>query len=95
MGGYGPLLGQAHHFLRYNVGKEFYAEERYHKETLRRFGPPPGGQQLVAGDSYTIADMAIYPWTAPATGTRRRSPISSMSIAGMTSSAPARRCRRA
>ena len=38
MGGYGPMLGQAHHFLRYNVGKAPYAEERYRNETLRLYG---------------------------------------------------------
>ena len=67
MGGYGPMLGQAHHFLRYNVGKAPYAEERYHKETLRLYGVLDrrlADHEFVAGDSYTIADMAIYPWTA-------------------------------
>ncbi len=34
MGGFGPLLGQAHHFLNYNRGKAPYAEERYRKEAV-------------------------------------------------------------
>ena len=67
MGGYGPMLGQAHHFLRYNVGKAPYAEERYRNETLRLYGVLDrrlAGDEFVAGDEYSIADMAIYPWTA-------------------------------
>lgn len=67
MGGYGPMLGQAHHFLRYNVGKAPYAEERYRNETLRLYGVLDrrlAGNEFVAGDEYSIADMAIYPWTA-------------------------------
>ena len=38
MGGVGPMIGQAHHFLRQNPGKAPYAEERYHKEALRLYG---------------------------------------------------------
>jgi GST-like protein len=67
MGGYGPMLGQAHHFLRYNVGKAPYAEDRYRNETLRLYGVLDrrlADHTFVAGDEYTIADMAIYPWTA-------------------------------
>lgn len=67
MGGYGPMLGQAHHFLRYNVGKAPYAEERYRNETLRLYGVLDrrlAGNEFVAGNEYSIADMAIYPWTA-------------------------------
>ena len=38
MGDQGPMLGQAHHFLKFNKGKAPYAEERYHKEALRLYG---------------------------------------------------------
>ena len=38
MGGVGPMLGQAHHFLKYNRGKAPYAEERYLKEAQRLYG---------------------------------------------------------
>ena len=38
MGGVGPMLGQAHHFLRFNVGKAPYAEERYTAEARRLYG---------------------------------------------------------
>jgi GST-like protein len=66
MGGIGPLLGQAHHFLKFNPGKAPYAEERYGKEAQRLYGVLDrqlAGQAFVAGD-YSIADMAIWPWIA-------------------------------
>ncbi|MEM6665873.1 MAG: glutathione S-transferase N-terminal domain-containing protein [Pseudomonadota bacterium] len=64
MGGLGPMLGQAHHFLRFNEGKAPYAEERYKNEALRLYGvldQQLEGREFVAGD-YSIADMAIWPW---------------------------------
>ena len=64
MGGIGPMLGQAHHFLKFNVGKAPYAEERYAKEAQRLYGVLDrrlAGRDYVAGD-YSIADMAIWPW---------------------------------
>jgi GST-like protein len=66
MGGIGPMLGQAHHFLKYNVGKAPYAEERYGKEAQRLYkvlDTQLEGRHYVAGD-YSIADMAIWPWIA-------------------------------
>ena len=38
MGGIGPMLGQAHHFLKFNPGKAPYAEERYGAEAKRLYG---------------------------------------------------------
>ena len=38
MGGPGPMLGQVHHFVKYNKGKAPYAEERYLKEAHRLYG---------------------------------------------------------
>lgn len=64
MGGAGPMLGQAHHFLKFNPGKAPYAEERYYNEALRLYGVLDRrleGRDYVAG-SYSIADMAIWPW---------------------------------
>lgn len=64
MGGAGPMLGQAHHFLKFNPGKAPYAEERYYNEALRLYGVLDRrleGREYVAG-SYSIADMAIWPW---------------------------------
>ena len=66
MGGWGPMLGQAHHFLHFNPGKAPYAEERYGKEAQRLYGvlnKQLDGRDFVAGD-YSIADMAIWPWAS-------------------------------
>jgi GST-like protein len=66
MGGIGPFLGQAHHFLYYNKGKAPYAEERYRNEARRLYrvlDKRLAGRQFVAGD-YSIADIAIWPWIA-------------------------------
>lgn len=64
MGGPGPMLGQVHHFVKYNKGKSQYAEERYLKEAHRLYGVLDRrleGRAFLAGD-YSIADIAIWPW---------------------------------
>ncbi len=64
MGGIGPMLGQAHHFLKYNVGKAPYAEERYGKEANRLYrvlNTRLDDREYMAGD-YSIADIATWPW---------------------------------
>ena len=64
MGGVGPMLGQVHHFVKYNAGKAPYAEERYLKEAHRLYGvldKQLADHEYVAGD-YSVADMAIWPW---------------------------------
>lgn len=66
MGGFGPMLGQAHHFLKYNEGKAPYAEERFAAEARRLYSVLDRrlqGRRFVAGD-YSIADMAIWPWAS-------------------------------
>jgi len=66
MGGIGPFLGQAHHFLYYNKGKAPYAETRYHAEAKRLYGVLDmrlASREFVAGE-YSIADIAIWPWVA-------------------------------
>ncbi|MEM9734151.1 MAG: glutathione S-transferase N-terminal domain-containing protein [Pseudomonadota bacterium] len=66
MGGYGPMLGQANHFLHFNPGKSDYAEKRYGEEAKRLYGvldKQLEDNEFVAGD-YSIADMAIWPWAA-------------------------------
>ena len=66
MGGFGPILGQAHHFLFYNPGKAPYAEERFRKEVRRLYGVLE--KQLSQADylvgNYSVADIAIRPWAA-------------------------------
>jgi len=65
MGHIGPMLGQAHHFLRYAPEKIEYAMNRYRNEANRlyrvlerRLAESP----YVACEEYTIADMSIMPW---------------------------------
>ena len=65
MGGVGPMLGQAHHFLGYAPEKIPYAMQRYSKEANRLYGVMDrrlGESKFIACDEYTIADMAIMPW---------------------------------
>ena len=67
MGGYGPMLGQAHHFLKHNSGRSDYAEERYATEATRLYGVLDrrlADHEFVAGDALSIADFAIWPWTS-------------------------------
>ena len=67
MGGVGPMFGQVHHFVKYNKGKSEYSELRYSKEAKRLYGvmnKKLGNHQFVAGKSYSIADISIWPWTA-------------------------------
>jgi len=67
MGGFGPMLGQNHHFSQYAPEKIPYAIERYQKETERLYGVLDDQLKVsahVAGD-YSVADMAIYPWVVP------------------------------
>ena len=65
MGGVGPMLGQTHHFRIYAPEKIDYAINRYTNETRRLYGVMDkqlGKTAFIAGKSYTIADMAIWPW---------------------------------
>jgi GST-like protein len=61
----GPMLGQAHHFLQYAPQKIPYAMERYANEARRLYGVLDrqlAQHAYVAGEDYTIADIAIWPW---------------------------------
>ena len=66
MGGFGPMLGQNHHFAVYAPEPIPYAVDRYRKETRRLYGVLETRLRqsaYVASDAYGIADMAIWPWT--------------------------------
>jgi len=68
MGGLGPMAGQNHHFGLYAPEKIPYAIERYTKETNRLYGvlnKRLADRPFVAGEEYSIADMASYPWIVP------------------------------
>jgi len=65
MGGVGPMLGQNHHFRIYAPEKIPYAIDRYTNEAKRLYSVMDKQLALgkyIAGNSYSIADMAIYPW---------------------------------
>ncbi len=64
MGGLGPMLGQVHHFVKYNAGKAPYAEERFSKEARRLYGVMNRrlAEAPYLGGDYSIADMACWPW---------------------------------
>lgn len=66
MGGVGPMLGQAHHFLRFNKDKAPYAEERFAKEAHRLYGVLDRqlAEREFVADTYSIADIAIWPWVS-------------------------------
>ena len=65
MASLGPMLGQVHHFIKFNAGKSAYAEERYYNEALRIYGVLDkrlGESQFVAGSDYGVVDISIWPW---------------------------------
>ena len=66
-GSVGPMLGQAHHFLKFNRGAAPYAEERYGREARRIYGVLDrrlDSTAYLAGPNYGIADIATWPWIA-------------------------------
>jgi len=68
MGGLGPMAGQNHHFGIYAPEKIPYAINRYVNETNRLYGVLDrrlADSTFVAGEQYSIADMACYPWIVP------------------------------
>ena len=68
VGNLGPMAGQNHHFARYAPERIPYAIERYVFETNRLYGVLDRRLQdrrFIAGDRYSIADMATYPWILP------------------------------
>jgi len=65
MGGVGPMMGQSNHFRVYAPEKIEYAINRYVHEVERLFGVADkrlGNECFLAGDDYTIADIACFPW---------------------------------
>ena len=67
MGGFGPMLGQAHHFRRFAKEQIPYAVERYTSETKRLYKVLNGRlaeAPYLAGEDYSMADVITYPWAA-------------------------------
>lgn len=71
VGGFGPMLGQNNHFSRYAPEKIPYAIKRYQDEAHRLYrvldtqlaSQQASGKDYVAGEGYSIADMAILDWS--------------------------------
>ena len=64
MGSIGPMLGQTHHFVKFNPGKSPYSEERYSKENARLYKVLDNrlkDRQYIC-DEYSIVDIATWPW---------------------------------
>ena len=67
MGTIGPMIGQHHQFHHYNPGKSEFGEERYFKITKRIYQELDNRLKdslFLAGEKYTIADIATWPWIA-------------------------------
>ena len=67
MGTIGPMIGQHHQFHHYNPGKSEFGEERYFKITKRIYQELDSRlnvSDFLAGEKYTIADIATWPWIA-------------------------------
>lgn len=67
MGSVGPMLGQAHHFLRFAPEDLPYAKQRYANEARRIYGVLDrrlAEHEWLAAGQYSIADIATFPWIA-------------------------------
>ncbi len=63
----GPMLGQHHQFHHYNPGKSEFGEKRYFKISERIYKELDerlSVSKYLAGQNYTIADIATFPWIA-------------------------------
>ena len=63
----GPMLGQHHQFHHYNHGKSEFGEKRYFeisKRIYKELDERLANSNYLAGDLYTIADIATFPWIA-------------------------------
>ena len=67
MGTVGPMIGQHHQFHHYNPGKSEFGENRYFeisKRIYKDLDERLGESKYLAGNDYTIADIATWPWIA-------------------------------
>ena len=66
MAHFGPMLGQAHHYLKFNRGKSEYSEKRYYQEALRLYrvlNSRLEDREYIA-DDFSIVDIATWPWVS-------------------------------
>ena len=67
MGYVGPMLGQHHQFHHYNPGKSKFGEDRYFKISKSIYADLDKRLSIskyLAGEDYSIADIATWPWIA-------------------------------
>ena len=67
MGYVGPMIGQHHQFHHYNPGKSEFGENRYFRITKTIYGDLDerlSQSKYLAGNNYSIADIATWPWLA-------------------------------
>ena len=67
MGYIGPMIGQHHQFHYYNPGKSDFGEERFFKITKKIYQDLDNrlaNSKYLAGEKYSIADIATWPWIA-------------------------------
>ncbi len=67
MGLIGPMIGQHHQFHHFNPGKSEFGEQRYFKITKKLYEDLDerlSKVKYLAGEKYTIADIATWPWIA-------------------------------
>ena len=65
MGGLGPMMGQANHFIQYAPESVPYGQKRYYNESKRLLGVLESrlkDREYLAGDQFTLADIANFCW---------------------------------
>lgn len=65
VGHIGPMFGQYGHFYRFASEDVPYAKKRYSEEIGRLMSVMEkqfNNNEFISGETYTIADMAIWPW---------------------------------
>ena len=68
MGYIGPMIGQHHQFHHYNPGKSEFGEEKIFQNYLKTIYQDLNNRleksKYLAGEKYSIADIATWPWIA-------------------------------
>ncbi len=65
MGNVGPMIGQHHQFHYFNPGKSKFGEDKFFEQAKRIYGDLEerlSKEKYLAGEEYTIADIATWPW---------------------------------
>ena len=65
MGNVGPMIGQHHQFHHFNPGKSKFGEQKFFDQAKRIYGDLDerlSQSKYLAGENYTIADIATWPW---------------------------------